>query len=321
MKLTIFTLFFLAATLSQAQYYEVTEVSFKNDELLEKYFKENLQKRVQWQGVWRMQMEQELKSYVIKLEKQDDELLVWLEMGDRKREPMTFVRLGQSAIFETQTPDSFLRIKLDEENPVMITGEYMALEAPESGETDDYKKLKKKYGENIEAFVIQSTLAEKDLNEEILSVEKAYKVTDVELLLNEDVVSFGEKYRDHFSSYTQDNLSTVKRAYLNKEFKTNIQGKKINISSINSGVSLFGSSSIEPIKDDVYRAQVLKSFWDFHLKDTEGFVLEKLEYSEFLVITKEDKNLPEYEKLKAKYGEKLPYQTIVQFVEEVPLEK
>jgi len=321
MKLTIFTLLFLAATLSHAQYYEVTKVSFKNDELVEKYFKENLQKSVQWQGMGRMQMEQEMKSYVIKLEKQDDELLVWQVVGDKDRGPKTFEQLGQSAIFETQTLDGFIRYELEEENPVMISGKYMALDLPESGETDDYKKLKKKYGENIETFVIQSTLAEKDLNEEILSVEKAYKVTDVELLLNEDVVKFGDKHRDHFSSYTQGNLSTVKRAYLNKEFKINIQGKKINISSINSGVSLFGSSSIEPIKDDVYRVQVLKSFWDFHLKDTEGFNLEKLEYSEFLILTKEDKNLPEYEKLKAKYGEKLPYQTIVQFVEEVPLEK
>ncbi|WP_163379109.1 hypothetical protein [Cyclobacterium sp. SYSU L10401] len=305
-----------------AQYYEVREVVFENDEVVDEFFEKNHQKAVQWNGMRKTQMEQQMKSPVYKIERQGEELAVWQVQGEKERGPMVFKQMDDPDVFELKRESSFTRFDLRKDAPIMISGRFVPLEKPEAGATENYGILKDRYGDKVEAFVVSVALSEQDPDAEILNATKAYKVTEVDLVIHEDVVAFGKKHSKHFSAYSESNLSTVEKAYLNKEYKIEMEGRSITISSQNSENSKFSSSSsIEPLTADVYRAEVMKSFWDFHLEDTDEFDVKKLEYSEFLVPKEEDKNTAEYQELKAKYGEKMPYQTIVQYVKEVPVDE
>ncbi len=98
----------------------------------------------------------------------------------------------------------------------MISGRFVPLEKPESGATENYGILKERYGDKVEAFVVSVVLSEQDPDAEIRKVTKAYKVADVDLVIHEDVVTFGKKHSKPFSAYTNSSLSTVKKAYFNK---------------------------------------------------------------------------------------------------------
>lgn len=48
----------------------------------------------------------------------------------------------------------------------------------------------------------------------------------------------------------------------------------------------------------------MKSFWYFHLEDTDEFDVKKLKYSEFLVPKERDKKAAEYQELKSQIWRK-----------------
>ncbi len=83
-----------------AQYYEVREVVFENDEVVDEFFEKNHQKAVQWNGMRKTQMEQQMKSPVYKIERQGEELAVWQVQGEKERGPMVFKQMDDSDVFE-----------------------------------------------------------------------------------------------------------------------------------------------------------------------------------------------------------------------------
>lgn len=305
----------------QAQTYEITSIAYTNDPLVAEYYQDK-QTMIQWKGLMRDEFERQIKPMVMKLQIKDDTL--FMEPLRQKRSKTVALTAVAPGLYEKTKKRSFFRVDLRQENPLLIQGRYIPLEK-ESDAGEQYLKLREKYGNKVEAFVTSSALSEIDPAEleNALNIKKAYLVTDVDLIVNEDVLAFGQRYREHFMGYPQSSEKMIENTYLGSQFKVAIDHKKVKVSSHNAESSSFSfSSSLEQPEEGLYRAKAMKSIWDFYTDpaSAENFDLQKLEYITYLPLTEEDKNKPEYAALKEKYGEKLPYNIIVQKVKEVPLE-
>jgi len=321
MRFFYFVLSLTIVISTHAQTYEVTKVEFIDDPDLANYFEGK--GMIQWKGIMRDEFEQQTKSQLFKIQPKQDTLLVTPAASKSGRvRKIPKVRDGQ---YELTNSRMFMRFEFTGKDTVMIQGRYKSLGEPEDQQTEVYQNLKKKYGEKAETFVTKSYL--KRVNQEALDnaldIEKAFRVTDVEFSVNEDVMAFGKAQRPHFMGISKNYEDQVRDNYMGRQFKVKINHNTINISSYKMENSSFSySSNIDQREDGLYRAKVMKTFWDFHTNahSQEEFDLEKLEYIQFIELRDEDKDAPQYQKLKAKYGDKLPYNIIVQQVEAIPIE-
>ena len=314
---------FISFNYVEAQTYEVAEIVLNNDPLVEEYF-QTQGKMVQWKGLAKNQYEEQIKSMLFSFEQTEDTLYIKPANEDRSR-PFKLVKTKKD-LYQLSRRRDFWRVDFSKKNPVLVTGRYVPLAAPEGVDSDDYQKLKDKYGEKVEAFTAFAELREMDADRlaNLMDVEKAFKVIDVSLVIHPDVIAFGKENREFFVPYTESSQSMVEETYLDQEFQVDIYYKKISIGSQNSDNSSFSfSSSLQPLDDGVYRASVGNSHWDFYVdtNSEEPFDLQKVKYFEYLELAEDDKSAKNYEELKEKYGNKLPYNVVEQVVEEVPQAK
>jgi hypothetical protein len=302
-----------------SQQYEIEEIAYTNDPLVEDYFA-NQDEVIQWKGLMRSEYEQQTKSMTFSFMPEEDTLFVAATMGSREME-MAFPESAPN-VYEYTSRRKFWRIFMDDENPPrMVQGRYKSLKEGSSGA--DLEALKDKYGDKAEVFVTTLMLKEMDAEAQAINVTKAYEVVGVKLMVNEDVMDFAEENRTHFMGYNKANEERLRKTYMNNQFQVTIEGKRARIKSINDENSSFSfSSTLEQPKKDVYRIRQYNSFWDFYVEEgaEEEFKAEQLNYVTFIQLKESDKEAEDYQKLKKKYGEFLPYNTIVQELKEIETE-
>jgi len=316
MRLLPLLMLLTLAPVTNAQTYEVSGIEYTNDPLVDKYFAD-MKSAVQWQGLMRSEYEQQTKPQVYQLQKSEDSVIATVEYRGREIS-LTFEEVAPGQ-YQYATEKKFMKIIYENNHPTLIQGRYKSIPKSELSR-EAYEALTEKFGDKLEVFVTTLTLKKIDKDSPLhkLEVKKAFKVTGVELMVNEDVMEFGEAHRDMFMGYRKSSEPMIKKTYMGRQFQVEIDRKKVRVKSINDRNSSFSfSSSLETPEENVYRVQQYKTLWDFYVDDPESFEVTKLKYISFIELKEEDKNAPEYEKLKGKYGERLPYNIIVQEVEEI----
>ncbi|MDX1628257.1 MAG: hypothetical protein R3345_06125 [Fulvivirga sp.] len=321
MRLYLLSILFLFTSVSVYSQYKIAKIAYTNDPMVEAYYQDK-EKKIQWTGMMRSMYETEMKKKPFHLELKNDTLLVY-HVDESPRRARKLAKIGPD-LYQSSDRRSFMRFDMSGDAPIMINGQYTRLKQPEEV-TKEFKKLAAKYGDKVETHVTTVHFKKMDAEElaSALKIKKAFKVTGVELLVNEDVMDFAEKYREHFMGFEKSSEESIINSYLNKQFllKINYNSAKISSYQMSNGRYSY-SGTVEETDDNVYRVKLMKSFWDFHTSGNKDdvFDVEKLEYITYITLKEEDKDKPEYEALKAKYGDHLPYNTIVQKVEEIPLD-
>ena len=315
MKKSVVIIFLFFTSASFAQLYEVKSVEFPADPDIAAYFED--EKSVKYTEEMKSQAEPVFKSAIYKIEKKSEDTLI-LYSKTPYRDSKSFLLRSSPNVYEEYSNNSFTRAILGNE-PKLIFGRLKPLGDPIEGKEKEYSKLEKKYGDKIEVLVLTSNLIEVDPDYAI-DTKKQFMVKDVTLKINEDVVEFAKKYNKPMpTGFKKSSENVVKEMYDSVLYSFDVMYKFINIYQHSKNANMSFESNLKKISENKYQAQIMKSLWIFHEQpDTEeSFDLHKLEYITYFELTDEDKDKPEYEKLKAKYGTELPYNIIVQELEEV----
>ena len=169
------------------------------------------------------------------------------------------------------------------------------------------------------------TLSDKVIESEMtgFDVEKTFKITDIDVKHDEEVTDFGKKHVKYFATYYESDEKRLNKHYVDKVFKINIKDKNFSISSDAPKDKYNLSGKIQKVGDGHYRAYVIRTYYDFYLNGgpDKEFNVEKIEHGEFFEISEKYNDKEGYEELFSKYGERVPYKSMIQYVEEVPNRK
>ncbi len=301
----------------KAQVYETDSIYFPSDPLLEKYLKDNALPSATVKGFMQMAAKEEFGGLRVSIEKGKDAALV-RPVNGKITESVELRRVGKTLYRRVSSSGTrFEELDYSDGHVVYTFGDYRQLVEHEKS-TETFKKLKAKYPDKFPANRISLQLIPGE-GGAVESFSKTFKVTDVDLKVNEDVSEFGKEHVPMFSAYSEGYEDMMDDIYLGTTYEIEINGNRAQINTRGNGSSSSFGGRLNKIEEGVYRLEVLKSYYDLHIDGIPGedFSVDKIVYSYFISPEEEYQKIPEYKALQEKYGKKLPYNTVVQEVKEV----
>lgn len=315
-----FILFISITSVVIAQTHQVKDIKFIDNEDALEYFKMTESNHLTlYSAMARSSTANELKSMRYEFKKEGENLELIQYLGERSNSlPL---EKGDDETYHRVMGRQIITIRLDKKEPVMFLDTHVPLEeSKEHKET--YDKLIADYGENIRAYRAElelEQLTQEDISKEF-HIEKTFEVTDVSVKSDEKVLDFAEEFIDLklYNNYHTYSQSTLDRTFMDMEYKITIDGQK---ASIRAGAMSF-SSTLNKIEENRYRFEIGRAYYDFILTsgDTGSFDVARIEHAEFFPPNEKFLNTAEYKDLKEKYGENIPYFTVVKEVKEIPVE-
>lgn len=319
-KIMSLILFISVTSVVIAQTHQVEDIKFEDNEEALEYFKMTESNHLTlYSAMARNSTANELKFMRYEFKKEGEKMELIQYRGERSNS-LTLEKVDDET-FHRDMGRQNITVRFDGEEPVIFLDTNVPLKESEEHK-EIYNKLLAEYGENIRAYRIKlelQQLTQEDIANE-LHIEKAFEVTDVSVKSDEKVLDFAEEFIDLklYNNYHTYSQSTLDRTFMGMKYKITIEGPK---ASIRAGAMLF-SSPLNKIEENRYRFETGRAYYDFILTpgDTGSFNVERIEHAEFFPPDEEYLKTAEYNDLKDKYGENIPYFTVVQRVKEIPVE-
>lgn len=304
--------FFLTISFGlQAQVYNVDSIFFPSDTVLDNYLAAQEMGPASLKGFMQTAAKGEFAGRRVRIERSKD--MASLEPVGGKGGVMKLERVAEH-LYRDESEKRWQELDYRNDRLVYRFGRYRKWKETEP-QNEIYEQLRSKYGKKYPAqpmslFLVESTGP-------ALAYEKMLEVTEVDLQVDEKVNEFGREHVSMYSGYSSSYSDLMKKQYQDMLYDLEVQGSRIKVNAKGAGSSLNFSGKLQKAGEKVYRVEMMNSFYEFHLEEplSESFKVKKIVHANFIPPKEEYKDIPAYQELVEKYGEKIPYNKVVMAVE------